>query len=341
VALTPNAVSVIPDAASLSAGGKQRFLAVVASAEPKENVTWILTPPLGELTSDDTTGEGIYTAPTPVPDNCTVQVIAADRYGRRASAAITLATKPWRGLGVYLLGAYLFCVFSLVVFLVGLVPARVPNVQEVRTEAAQADSALQKLLTQKANAGATPSADLIAQVNAATKDAAAKKTALDDATGLDVDTILIHNKLNREVDLMLLVLLSGALGSFLHLAQSFSDFVGNRTLKSSWAWWYALRPFVGAALALVIYASIRGGLISVGAAGFDASGLNPYGLMAGAALAGLFSKDATQKLGEVFKNLFSTAKAEQSKDKLNPQAQPAAPAVKPAADAGATAPTVR
>jgi hypothetical protein len=371
VALTPDSVAVIPDAASIVAGEIQRFVAVVASPEP-ENVTWILTPPLGDLTRDEKTGEGVYKPPDPVPDNCTVKVIAADRFGRRASATVTLATKPWRGFGVYLLGIYLFFVFSLVVFLVGLVPARVSNVQDLKADKAQADAALQKLLTQKAEVKSSPAPnpgsppannsptktqanpgptktqtqtpppappippDLQTQIDQATKDLNDKDTALKEATGLNVNTILLHNNLNREVDLMLLVLLSGALGSFLHMAQSFSSFTGNRTLKSSWVWWYALRPFVGAALALVIYAAIRGGLISVGAGtGFDSTGLNPYGLMAGAALAGLFSKDATQKLGEIFANIFNSEKATQTKDKLLPPTQTQAPAQKPATDSAA------
>jgi hypothetical protein len=355
--LTPDSVAVIPDAVSLVAGKSQQFVAVVASAEPAEKVTWIRTPPLGEVDQN-----GLYTPPSPVPDNSTVKVIAVDRFGRKASATVTLATKPWSGPGVYLLGIYLFCVFSLVVFLVGLVPERVSNIQDLKTDRAQADAALQKLQAQRGQAsGTVPGLDT--QIAAATDLLKDKDTALIQATGLYVNTILIHEDLkrdknglnrenglnrdngglNREVDLMLLVLLAGALGSFLHMAQSFSDFAGNRTLKSSWSWWYALRPFVGAALALIIYAVIRGGLVSVSASpGFDSTGLNPYGLIAGAALAGLFSKDATQKLGEVFRNLFNTDKANQTQDTLLPQSQTPAPSQKPAAgSAGGTTAPVR
>ena len=57
----------------------------------------------------------------------------------------------------------------------------------------------------------------------------------------DVKTILVGN-INRELDLLLLVLLAGFLGSFLHAAQSYSEYVGNRELKRSWAWWYSLPP---------------------------------------------------------------------------------------------------
>ncbi len=51
--------------------------------------------------------------------------------------------------------------------------------------------------------------------------------------------------------LILLVLLSSALGSYVHAATSFSDYVGNRRLAKSWTWWYLLRVLVGATLALL------------------------------------------------------------------------------------------
>ena len=55
--------------------------------------------------------------------------------------------------------------------------------------------------------------------------------------------------------LILIVLVTGALGSYVHSATSFVSYVGNRRLVFSWAWWYLLRPFMGMALALIFYAS--------------------------------------------------------------------------------------
>ena len=63
----------------------------------------------------------------------------------------------------------------------------------------------------------------------------------------------------------------------------------------SWEWWYVLRPFIGSTL--------RGGLIA-GASG--AGNLSPYGVSALAGLTVLFSKQATGKLKEIFKNLFES-----------------------------------
>jgi hypothetical protein len=134
-------------------------------------------------------------------------------------------------------------------------------------------------------------------------------------------TILVRH-INRELDLLLLVLLAGGLGSFLHVAQSYSDYIGNRTLKRSWASWYCFRPFIGAGLALVVYAAGRGGVMAIASgSNAKASELNPFGLVAVAALVGMFSKAATTKLGEVFDTLFKSDKAGENKDKLVPSSQ--------------------
>jgi hypothetical protein len=93
--------------------------------------------------------------------------------------------------------------------------------------------------------------------------------------------------------------LAGALGSYIHIATSFVDYAGRRKLTLSWGWWYVLRPFIGAALATVVYFLIRAGLIS-GAGEHATDSLNPYGIAAIAALSGMFSKQATDKLREVF-----------------------------------------
>ena len=147
----------------------------------------------------------------------------------------------------------------------------------------------------------------------ASKDLNKKRTIEEAVDDPNVDTKLAGH-INRELDLLWLVLLAGSLGSFLHIAQSYSDFIGNRTLKSSWAWWYSFRPFIGAGLALVFYAAVRGGVMAV-ATGSNATAkaaeLNPFGLVSVAAMVGMFSKAATTKLGEVFDTLFKSGKAKE------------------------------
>lgn len=105
-----------------------------------------------------------------------------------------------------------------------------------------------------------------------------------------------------ETRYMLIVLLSGALGSYIHLATSFADYVGNRTLKPCWEVWYLLRPFIGAALAIIVYFVVRAGLIT----GSGAQQMSLYGVAATAAMCGLFSKQATDKLQAVFEEAFRT-----------------------------------
>ena len=116
-----------------------------------------------------------------------------------------------------------------------------------------------------------------------------------------------------ETRYLLIVAVAGALGSYIHLATSFADFLGNRRLFWSWGWWYVLRPFIGVALAIILYFVVRAGLISGTS---DAKTLNAYGVAAIAGMAGMFSKQATDKLREVFENLFRTEKPAERADKL-------------------------
>ncbi len=121
-----------------------------------------------------------------------------------------------------------------------------------------------------------------------------------------------------EKRLLSIVIVTGALGSFVHTATSFGTYVGNRRIYSSWMWWYLLRPFLGMALALVFYFVVYGGLLSAGA---SADTVNPAGIAAIAGLVGMFTKQGTDKLNETFSMLFKTEKGDAERhDKLdNPQ----------------------
>lgn len=116
----------------------------------------------------------------------------------------------------------------------------------------------------------------------------------------DLITIAIH----IEVQIFLLVMIAGGLGAFVHTATSFADYMGNEKLTRSWTWWYVLRPFIGMFLAGIFYLVFRGGFLS---AGTNAGEINVFGTTALAALVGMFSKQATDKLNEVFDTLFRTA----------------------------------
>lgn len=66
-----------------------------------------------------------------------------------------------------------------------------------------------------------------------------------------------------EVRLILIVLATGALGSFVQGASSLIRYAGENKIEQSYRWWYVLRPFIGSALALIFYFVIRGGFLSV------------------------------------------------------------------------------
>jgi hypothetical protein len=120
--------------------------------------------------------------------------------------------------------------------------------------------------------------------------------------------------LRFETRLLLLVVVSSALGSYVHSATSFATYVGNENLYTSWIWWYILRTPIGIALALLFYFVLRGGLLSAGAGG---ESLSPFGVAALSGLAGMFSKNATDKLRELFENLFRTTPGKGDAERKN------------------------
>ena len=106
--------------------------------------------------------------------------------------------------------------------------------------------------------------------------------------------------------LFLTVIAAGAIGSLIHTLTSFGDYVGNRKLSASWVWWFILRTPVGIALALLFYMVVRAGFVVTSNGANAVSNPSPYGIAAICALAGMFSRQATDKLREVFDTLFRT-----------------------------------
>jgi hypothetical protein len=129
-----------------------------------------------------------------------------------------------------------------------------------------------------------------------------------------VNVLFGGRSIPRETDLLVLAVVFGALGSFLHVAKSFATFAGNRALVASWTWWYALQPLVGMALSMVFYVVIRGGFFASGA---TASAVSPYGVAGTSGLVGMFSKQATDKLNELFSTLFQTSADAARRDKAS------------------------
>jgi hypothetical protein len=71
---------------------------------------------------------------------------------------------------------------------------------------------------------------------------------------------------------------------------------------------------IGIALALVFYLLIRGGLIIPN--GSTEPQINAYGIAGLAALVGMFAKQATDKLAEIFDTLFRSDKEKTRSDPL-------------------------
>jgi hypothetical protein len=125
--------------------------------------------------------------------------------------------------------------------------------------------------------------------------------------------------------LILLVIVAGALGSYIHSATSYSDYRGNRQFGPSWLLWYLLRPLIGICLALIVYFAMRGGLLSMvmnGDTASDPKNINAFGVAAISGLTGMFSKQAADKLAEVFTTLFKSQGDQNRKDSLAPGPAP-------------------
>lgn len=97
-----------------------------------------------------------------------------------------------------------------------------------------------------------------------------------------------------------IVIAFGGLGSCIHTLTSLATYIGNGAFRPRWTMWYIVRLPVGVALALLFYALLRGGLLTSGTVAV----VNPYAIAAAAGLAGLFSKQATDKLEQVFSTIF-------------------------------------
>ncbi|MFR0692987.1 hypothetical protein ACLUTX_26585 [Enterobacterales bacterium AE_CKDN230030158-1A_HGKHYDSX7] len=123
--------------------------------------------------------------------------------------------------------------------------------------------------------------------------------------------------------LLVMVMVAGALGSFIHVAKSFGDFVGNDRFMASWIWWYLLKPCIGMALALVLYLMVRAVLLAVNVA-TDSAGVNLYALMAMASLAGMASKQGLDKFAQVLDALFRTRRAAGDARRKDPLENPVA-----------------
>jgi hypothetical protein len=120
--------------------------------------------------------------------------------------------------------------------------------------------------------------------------------------------------ISTEARWILLVMVAGAMGSFIHAATSLGDFIGNRAFVQSWISWYLLRLPLGSAIALLVYFLLRGGYADLFKTA-TASTSSTYGIVGLSALAGMFAKKTASKLGDVVNTVFKTN--EPMKDKID------------------------
>jgi len=105
-----------------------------------------------------------------------------------------------------------------------------------------------------------------------------------------------------DVQLLLLVLFTGAFGSCVYALKSLADYEGEDKLYANWFAFYVIQPFEGAGVAFLLYLLIRGGFLA-GASG-EVTTVNKFVVCGIAGLAGAFSDTALLKLREVFQTLF-------------------------------------
>ena len=108
--------------------------------------------------------------------------------------------------------------------------------------------------------------------------------------------------LSNELRLLLLVIFAGSFGARIMALRSLADYRGQRKLTNNWTIHYIVRLPSGAGVALVFYLVIRGGFMA--GTDIDISASTPFGIVAVAALAGMFSEKAFNKLAEVFNAMF-------------------------------------
>jgi len=110
----------------------------------------------------------------------------------------------------------------------------------------------------------------------------------------------IRLTLGSDQRLFIIVALAGALGGLIHSGRSLYEFVGSRSLRRSWMLMYLSLPFIGGGLAVIFYLILRGGLVT-GTSGQ----VNYFGFAAIAAMVGLFSPQAVEKLKQVFNTVLT------------------------------------
>lgn len=121
-------------------------------------------------------------------------------------------------------------------------------------------------------------------------------------TGLVLSFLFELNKSNaqeQKIDvnthLSLIVLFGGSLGGLIHGISSLQHHYRHRTAEQRYILWYIMRPFTGAALAMIVYFALRGGILTTTAVDI----LSPYGIATISIVVGLIEQRALMKIRDV------------------------------------------
>jgi hypothetical protein len=106
-----------------------------------------------------------------------------------------------------------------------------------------------------------------------------------------------------------MVLIMGLLGGFLRAVSSLVKYVGNGQLLRRWVLYYVLMPLEGMGVAVVMYLTVRIGLVAASTNVMTAKDLNVVAIYAFAVMAGLFSKQALENFSALFDTLFRRVQA--------------------------------
>jgi IPT/TIG domain len=165
----------------------------------------------------------------------------------------------------------------------------------------QADS-IENQLTDSTDESAGDSALMVLQLDTLSKKINSQKAVM--AKGIKAEAGKASCYIDLNTLIMILVAIAGFLSNMIHIASSFTNFIGEGKFKRSWILWYFVKPFTASALAVAVYVIFRAGFLN---ASDVATNVNLYGVVAISILAGLFTDMATLKLKEVFGVIFNTS----------------------------------
>lgn len=115
----------------------------------------------------------------------------------------------------------------------------------------------------------------------------------------------LGGSVSRPSAIIILSLVGGGIGGTLHGLASLTSHVARADFDPRWTMWYLINPLIGAALAAAFLFVLQAGL--GGQTASTAAPATLYGVAAFATLAGLFSRQALEKLKQIFDVAFASS----------------------------------